>query len=438
MFGDRERLERQRAEQDRAVATLLRQEVIPYSRFHRDRLSGSTVGSVADLARLPTMSLEDVGDPASLVLRPTAEQIAAAGSFDLKSRLFVAKLANKVGALNRSVIDPLYKPVHWVMAESIPIAYSARDLDRLAEIGRRWLEAAGVQVADTIVSLLPPGAHLAYWQLLLGARVGGLSAIGLDPRTSSADVVALQPTVLAGSMAGLARLAGEGAPPMPEVRTIIAVGDPVDPRLAAIRQLSGRRDVAVVTAYAPPGVRALWAQCRGGTGLHTWPATEIIELDPSPHGEIVWTGIGWYGSAFVRLRTGVAGTLVEGMCPACGRTTARLVELRAASRHDEAPAPAARPAVEPPPPEEDEDWPDFVEVLGGHPDVAAWQVEMRTVGDEDELIVYLAPVIDGHPGRLVRALDQQLAATQYVVLDGSTVEQRIARHGGEQILDLRT
>ena len=52
--------------------------------------------------------------------------------------------------------------------------------------------------------------------------------------------------------------------------------------------------------------------------------------------------------------------------------------------------------------------------------------------------MYLAPVIDGHPGRLVRALDQQLAATQYVVLDGSTVEQRIARHGGDQILDLRT
>lgn len=432
MFGDRERLERQRAEQDRAVATTLRQEVIPYSPFHRKRLSGAAVGSVGDLHRLPTMTLEDVADPASLVLRPTAEQIASAGSFDLKSRLFVAKLVNKVGALNRSVIDPLYKPVHWVMAESIPIAYSARDLDRLGEIGRRWLEAAGVRVSDTIVSLLPPGAHLAYWQLLLGARVGGLSAIGLDPRTSSADIVALQPTVLAGSMAGLARLAGEGAPPMPEVRTIIAVGDPRDPRLPAIRALSGRGDCAVVTAYAPPGVRALWAQCRGGTGLHTWPATEIIEVDPAPDGEIVWTGIGWYGSAFVRLRTGVAGTLVEGMCPACGRTTPRLVELRAASREEVA---ASAPA---PPPGEAEGWPDFVEVLDGHPDVASWQVELRTVGDEDELIVYLAPVIDGHPGRLVRALDQQLAATQYVVLDGSTVEQRIARHGGDQILDLRT
>jgi len=92
----------------------------------------------------------------------------------------------------------------------------------------------------------------------------------------------------------------------------------------------------VVESWAPPGVRALWAQCRGGEGVHTWPQAELVEVCapdgtptlPGEEGELVWTGLGWRGTTFVRLATGVHGRLVEGPCEVCGRTTPRIQGAR--------------------------------------------------------------------------------------------------------------
>ena len=126
---------------------------------------------------------------------------------------------------------------------------------------------------------------------------------------------------------------------------------------------------------------------------------------------MVWTALGWKGSVLLRLRTGAYGTIERGPCVGCGRTIPRLV-LTAESSH-------------------------VASVLAGHSGVAAWQAELRTVDGREELLVFLTPAPDGHPGPLVRELDAQLSATQYVVLSRSALDARLDEHGGRQVVDLR-
>jgi hypothetical protein len=113
----------------------------------------------------------------------------------------------------------------------------------------------------------------------------------------------------------------------------------------------------------------------------------------------------------LRLRTAAFGTLDESPCPTCGRTTPRLVLT----------------AVEPP----------FTAMLSAHPGIAAWQVEMRIVDGHPELLVFVSPSGNGHPGRLVRDLDRHLAATQYVVVPRTELDERLDEHEGRRLVDLR-
>jgi hypothetical protein len=172
--------------------------------------------------------------------------------------------------------------------------------------------------------------------------------------------------------------------------------------------------------WAPPGVRALWSECRDGIDVHTWPTAEIIELidpllgsplPPGADGELVWTPVGWMGSVVLRLRTGVYGCIDDTACVSCGRTSPRLRVVNAL--------------------------PPFARILDDHPGVASWQAELRHVDGSEELVVFLAPAIAGHPGRLLRELDRQLSVTQFVVLDRRGMDARLQAHDDARVVDHR-
>jgi phenylacetate-coenzyme A ligase PaaK-like adenylate-forming protein len=297
-------------------------------------------------------------------------------------------------------------------------------VDRLAEIGRRWLELAGVARYDVLVSVLPPGPNLSYWELVLGSRQAGVSALHLNPSTTVPQLAAARPNVLAGRPGDLVRLL-EAARPIERnldgLRTVLVAGGRLDG--STRRQLMGLVDgrASVVAAWAPPGVRALWSECREGDGFHTSPDAEVLEVvdplsgvpvAPGSEGEIVWTALDWKGTVFLRLRTGVYGALDATVCPACGRSTPRLLPTSMAE-------------------------PSFANVLDSHPAVGAWQAELRTVDGAEELIVYLSLEANGRPGRLLRELDRHLTVTQFVVLPRRRLDARISAHGDTRVLDLR-
>ncbi|HEX2062992.1 MAG TPA: hypothetical protein VHE80_01085, partial [Acidimicrobiales bacterium] len=191
-------------DRSRQLRQYLRRDVAAHSVHHRQALAGlgrRGLRSVEDLCRLPLTTLAEVGDPAALVLRPSA---------------------------GRRLLEARYKPVHWVMQAGVPVGSSATDLDRLARLGGRLLSRAGVADTDVLVGMLPAGPDLGYWQLVLGARHAGVSAIHLPPIPAVQEVARLAPTVLAGRPLDLVRLL-EGARaagrPLSSVRTLLAVGE---------------------------------------------------------------------------------------------------------------------------------------------------------------------------------------------------------------------
>ncbi len=436
MFGDAERPSRLRAEQDQALRAYVRRQVYPYSAFNRTRLSGAGIGplgirTAADLRRVPPVSWAEVGDGADLLLRPRRTTITRLGSAGLAFRVLFATLLGRRQNFERTVIEPVYRPILWLIQQGVPVGLTANDLDRLSEIGRRWLEASGVSRVDVVASVIPAGPHLDYWQLVAATRRAGVAAAFLEPDPEIEDVARIRPTVLAGRPADVLALAQRGIQTDPAafgaLRTVLLTGELTDDatRHAIQRQLS--RKAVVLAAWAPPGVRAMWAECRGGQGFHTWPATEILEvldpvtLEPTPPGapgEIVWSALGWAGTVVLRLRTGVRASRHDTMCPACRRTTPRIVPL------------LTTPSVS-----------TFAPILDAHPGVAAWQGELTRRNGSEELIVFLTPARPGHPGRLVRDLDRQLQPTQpaaqFVVLSADDLERRLADHGYNHVVDKR-
>ncbi len=353
MLGDTERSGAYASEQRRLLRDSLAAEVLPFTTYWRDAAAEAGLSKPAapgDLTRMRPRRIDDLGPPDALVVRPSADAVRKSGPRPLRRRLRRARLGRHRSSANRRIVDPLYKAVHWFVEGDVPVGCTEADLVRLTELGRRSLELAGIGVNDAIVGLVPPGPTLASWQLALGAREAGVALAGLAPSASIESVSLLGPTVLAGRTRDLLRvLEGLGGPLRSTVSTVLAISR--SPLAADDRrdlEAAAGTQAAVVEAWSPIGVRALWTQCRGGEGVHTWPQAELVEVcgaDGSPaaaggDGELVWTGLGWRGTAFVRLATGVRGQLIEGKCETCGRTTPRIMGARVAAAPSQAEAEA--------------------------------------------------------------------------------------------------
>jgi hypothetical protein len=340
---DFERPARLADRQSRALARHVADEVHPWSRLDRARLDRAGLGArglrgVEDLRRLPPVALGDLGDGATATLRPAPDRMRERGPAGLRARWWWADLTGRRARLVAEDLDPRFKPVLWLRQGQLLVGCTLADLDRLADVGRRWLAAAGIRADDRLVALGGLADDLGPWQTWLGCRAGGVASTvlrsagdgsGIDGALAR-ELASLAPTAVAGTTADLLALAERGEP-IRGLRTVLVPGELPGPRARALLVALGEDPsrVAVCGAWAPDGVRALWGECRGGH-LHTWPDTEVVEvLDPLTHapvpagadGELVWTPIGWRGTAALRLATGAFGRLEPGPCPACRRTT---------------------------------------------------------------------------------------------------------------------
>src|SRR5205807_9595596 len=214
-------------------------------------------------------------EPVAFVLRPTERAIIRFGERKLVSAIARGKLRGKVSQVNRDLIDPAYKPIHWHFDGDVPVGYSAEDVERLSETGRRILHLAGLTRDDAIVDVTPPGPALEFWQLADGARSAGLSAVHFGAGVAASRIEAAAPTVLAGPPDAVqATLEGlqAGDHRIDGLRTLLVLGtlldEPDRQALRALGQAVGEQDLEVVVAWAPAGVRALWGQCRRGRDFH--------------------------------------------------------------------------------------------------------------------------------------------------------------------------
>jgi hypothetical protein len=473
---DQEKPKARQREQEEQLREYVAHHLYPYSPFYRRRFDAAgiaprTITGFHDLAKLePTRWSDVTSEPVAFVLRPTERAIIRFGERRLVGAITRAKFRGKVSQVNRDLIDPAYKPIHWHFDGEVPVGYSAEDVERLCETGRRILQLAGLTRDDAIVDVTPAGPSLEFWQLVDGARSAGLSAVHFGSGVSGDRIAAAAPTVLAGPPDALEAALGAlraGNHRIDGLRTLLVVGslldDPDRNALRALGQEVGEHGIEVVLAWAPAGVRALWGECRGGHWFHTFPDLEWLEV--LPDGEIAWTSLAWHGTALARLRTGVSGALEDVTCENCGRTGPRLsvssastarrpAPTWAVSPPAAAPTPSAASVASPPaavfgrPPaaaDEEEDFDEVqvlvpldteaLSVLDEHPGVAAWQAEYRRVNGVDELIVFVAPAGVDRLGPLFRELDLTLSATQYVVQRPEQIAERRRRDGA--VLDYR-
>lgn len=403
-------------------------EFSPYWRERVRALDRSPAGMTTadDLAALTPSRERDLltaGGPGApqLVMRPTEEQVKARASGNVLLEL--ARSIGRGGAAGKQEgLRSEYKPVHLHRAGvdgRLAIAFTRSDLDRLHLAGARAARVAGLDPSDYVVNAVPAGPTLAFWGVYHLAL--GSSMLAVHPRTGAALTEVppafelLPATAVAVPTGDATRLAAavlEAGVDVGGVRTILTVGPPPPParrgRIRRVWESVAGTEVAVRALWAPSGSRALWAECDGGEhGLHTLPDLEHLEvidpvtLDESDEGDLVYTSMGWHGSALLRYQTGMH---VEGLthepCSGCGRTVPRITGAVTPDAWH-APIRAGEGTA----------WLDLrgaAAVLQA-PGVEAWRVEVDRVGGDDTVLVEVAGAVGD-----LDALTERLAAAMGV------------------------
>jgi hypothetical protein len=440
---DRRTPQQQAKLRDALLRRQLRDAVGPFSPFWRERFTAlrvpaSSIQSAGDLAKLPAVGERDVcpsGDPADaarLVLQADEAGFALhAYGPDLRKAL-VHRLAG--AAKYRRQVEAEIRPTTFHFAGRAlryPIASTRNDLDLIARAGARAWSVLGLTSADVLVSAVPVAATLDHVFLSYAALAAGAPALfpGADAvaealRLVPATVLAVRPEEAVDLLTSL-DLGG--------VRTVLLVGAPPAGVRDAVAALAGDR--RLLGLWGPDEGRVLWPECAPGTGWHTFPDLDLVELvDPETGaapsgagGEVTVTQLGFRGSALLRWRTGdvVAAPLSADACPSCGRTVPRVpadvltshlhvrVNLRQGERHVDLRAVAG--------------------ALAGRDDVADWMVEVVPSPREHEsdLVILVAPAGDETDAavgvyRDVRAV-AGVTPSQVVVV---TPEELAARRGG--------
>jgi hypothetical protein len=379
MSEDRRRPEQYASLRDRRLRPWIADTVYPYCAPVRAALDRAVLGrrgvrTAADLERLPIVPIADLGDGRSHVLEPDAPSIARFGPLADRVRLRVADAFGRRPELARTRIDPVHRPVLWTAVttsgEVLHTAWTTSDLDQLSVLGRRALVLSGIGVDDRVLVLEPAGPAIGTWQLVAGCRDGGVPTMHLGTSRDPDAIASAAPTVLAGTADSLAEVAERGLPD--PVRLLVAFdGDaPPDPETDPLRG-SG---MPVARWWSPPGARAAWVRCVGGSGYHTWPTHEVTDV---VDGELVWSAVGWRGSVWLRVATGVAAARHDAACPACGRTTPRI-------------EPVVRPR--------------WMRVLDASSDLSGWLAVRRTDGSVVVLASPSASAPDGWRASLADAV----------------------------------
>ena len=444
----------QAKDQHAALRAQLVDVVGPFSPFWRERLKalGTTpTKAAADLTKVAPIGERDVcpdGDPrgaASLVLQAGESGWALHAEGPQLRRALASRIARR--GSYQAAIEADSRPTSFVFAGlglRYPVASTRHDLDVIARAGARLWKVLGLTRDDVLVAAMATEASAPYQGLQLAALGAGAPALfpGDDPdevaaalRLVPATVVALHSDTAEEMLDDL----DEAGAPLVTVATVLLVGAPSEDERAAVHEALDRIGISprVLAVHVPEGHRLLWGECAEGSGLHTYPDLEIVQLVDAETGEtndgvgpdeIVVTQLGMRGSALLRWRTAdLADSLETGTCQ-CGRTVPRLTGVR---RHALVPLLALRSG------HRGVDLRGLAAALDGRPDLADWRIVIGPSPrhEHDEVVVHVvpAPDVDAADVAVAVARDVRAAAgllpTQVVVNEDGTLPDgdRISR-----------
>jgi hypothetical protein len=426
-------------QQSAALRAQLVDAVGPFSPFWRERfkaLGTTATKAAAELGSVAPVGERDVcpdGDPAgaaALVLQAGESGWALHAEGPRLRKALVGRLA-RPGSY-ASVVESDTRPTSFVFAGlglRYPVASTRADLDVVARAGARLWSVLGLTRADVLVAAMEPDATASYQGLSLAALGAGAPALfpGDDPDEVAAALRLVPATVLAlhtdTAEETLDDLDEAGAA-LGSVTTVLLVGAPSDEERAAVGDALTRVGIGarVLAVHVPEGHRLLWGECTPGSGLHTYPDLEVVQLvDPettaaASSGEVVLTQLGLRGSALVRWRTGDVATGLETSSCSCGRAVPRITGVRRGALVPLLSLRSGHKGV---------DLRGLASALDGRADVADWRVVVGASPRDgyDEVVVHLVPQgsAEGSDVAVAVARDVRAAAgllpTQVVVAE---------------------
>jgi len=391
-------------------------EQIPYNPFYNDifkrnKISFSDIKTTDDLKKLPFTAKEDIAPSAKepkkfldFVLQPNKELIKQYAALNKKIKLI----------FNKNQLYYEYKPVHIHFttgrtANATPILYTAYDLQRLEESGKRMFDILNISNDDIFINAFPYAPHLAFWQTfyavkgvnLLSLHTGGGKILGTDKIIKSIE--SMKATCLVG-MPGylyhLLRTAKEQKSNSSNLNLVIFGGEKVTSglrdKVKDFLKSMGSKAPIVLSTYAFTEGKCAWVECKEESGYHLYPDFEFIEavdknnerVNEGEKGEIVYTSLDWRGSVFLRYKT---GDVTKGLCYekcSCGRTLPRIdAAIERSSEYKEFRLTKVKGSFI--------NLNAFFPIMMSHKDIEEWQIEIKKKNNDpyeiDELIVYVAP-----------------------------------------------
>ena len=401
--------------QDKLLRNFVRNQ-IPYSPFYNNLFSKGKIGfsgikTTDDLKKLPFTTKEDIAPTSKepkkfldFVLQPNEQLIRQYSTFGKKIKII----------LNKSSLYREYKPVHIHFttgrsANATPILYTAYDIAKLEESGRRMMEILNVSRDEIVINAFPYAPHLAFWQTfyalkelnLLTLHTGGGKILGTDKIIKAIEGMKATCIVgMPGYMYHMIRTATEQKSDFSSLGLVVFGGERVPGGLTEkVRDyLSslGSKNTRVLSTYAFTEGKCGWVECREESGYHLYPDLEFIEIvdkngervNEGEKGEIVYTSLDWRGSVLLRYKTGdITKGLYHEKC-SCGRTLPRIDgAIERSSEYKEFRLTKIKGSFV--------NLNAFFPILMSQKDIEEWQVEIRKKNNDpyeiDQLVVYVAP-----------------------------------------------
>lgn len=352
-----------RSLQNKAFRSFISDQVFPHCSHYRKKLGGmglspSDLRTLDDLVKIPFTSKADLA--AAVSENRIRDFLILPDSNKLRRRPGTIIRALLTGpARTRIALDEEYRPILLTSttgrsAEPVPFLYTRHDINHLAIMGGRIMQAGNCTREDRVLNVFPYAPHLAYWLTYHAADQAGAFHLGSGGgKTMGTDgnlrlLVKTKPTVLVGMptfVYHLLRRALEVGEKVNDLRVIALGGEKAPPglrrKLSGLAEELGSSDIRILSTYGFTEAKGAWTECAvsshlPSTGYHLSPEFGIVEivdphtgtpLPPETPGEIVYTPLNARGSIVLRYRTGdlSEGGITWEPCPACGRTLPRLI-----------------------------------------------------------------------------------------------------------------
>lgn len=434
--------ERMALREDALLRRFLGTRAVPFTAHYRRMFSESGIAaedirSTDDLVKIPFTSKADFTNPRDFVIIPDAAAVKRQWR-TLVRALTTGPSATKA-AMEREFRPILLTSTTGRSAAPVPFLYTAHDIARLEESGRRLMQLCRSDVANRHINAFPFAPHLAFWQAHYAGTghntfvlsTGGGKTIGTDGNVRIIDKI--DPDAIIAMPTFLYHLLQEGAAAgsrWKNLKRLVLGGEKVPAgmrrKLKELCSEMGANDVSIMSTYGFTEAKMAFTEClpkEGGapSGFHIYPDMCFVEIidpetgvrvpDGTP-GEIVLTHLDSRGTIVLRYRTGdlIEKGITREPCPHCGGTCPRLLgKISRVSDFKNLSIDKLKGTLV--------DFNQLENILDDTEGLGAWQVELRKRNDdplECDIVLVHAVVMKGDESQLREAIhDRFLASTEF-------------------------